>query len=307
MKNVKKFITVLAVFSFASIGITYAASTSPDSITSFFLGNGSISGSSMNEVLALLVGPKGDVGPAGVAGKDGFVGMNGQDGANGLDGAPGPVGPQGPAGADGKDGTNGKDGINGTSGGAGANGKDVLMVALGTGDANCPQGGTQFTSGAGVVSYACNGTGGSGGQTQGNGTPQGQGLAGFTSCTGATTIGIGYSQAFTGTGFRFSTVDISNLPTLCNSNNVAIYFSIKPTGTLFGTVGKYANGNAIKCVKNIPSGFTSPSVFSFYGNDACTNTTNNTTLLLSDISTQDSAEDSNNRSAIGIAISTGTL
>lgn len=54
----------------------------------------------------------------------------------------GQSGAQGPAGPAGKDGTNGKDGIS------------VTSIALSAGDANCPNGGSKFTSGSGVT-YAC--------------------------------------------------------------------------------------------------------------------------------------------------------
>jgi hypothetical protein len=57
---------------------------------------------------------------------------------------------QGPPGKDGLNGTNGKDGKDG------ANGVSVTSTALGQSDANCPEGGSQFTAVNGVT-YACNG------------------------------------------------------------------------------------------------------------------------------------------------------
>ena len=115
----KKIALILLVLTFSRVAVAYAVDTTPgaDSGTAtsdnYFFGDNVPSSANLNQVLALLVGPKGDVGPAGVAGKDGFVGLNGQDGKDGLDGAPGAVGP---AGRDGKDGANGLPGATGPAG-----------------------------------------------------------------------------------------------------------------------------------------------------------------------------------------------
>jgi hypothetical protein len=89
-------------------------------------------------------GPQGAQGPQGPAGPQG---------ATGDAGPQGPAGPAGPAGADGKDGVNGTDGVNGKDG---KDGVSVTSSALSTGNANCPTGGSSFTSASGTT-YACNG------------------------------------------------------------------------------------------------------------------------------------------------------
>ena len=310
MKNLKRVMSIVAIFTLASIGITYASSASTNSITNFFLGSGSISGSNMNEVLALLVGPKGAPGPAGVAGKDGFVGMNGQDGKNGLDGAPGPVGPQGatgpagpagPAGANGATGATGPAGPQGPAGPAGSNGSgstpDGALMVVEPSGANCSTGGFKLTTQNGAITYLCNGSGN--GNVNSNSNSNSQGNAQFGSCTGATTISVGYTQSFSGTSFLFTGVNIGNLPNDCvtTTNYLAIYFHIKNSGALFGT--GYSAGDSIKCIKTVTS-----STVAFSASSSCTDTTSSTALTLGQISTEDQAADSNNATAIGLGIST---
>lgn len=67
-------------------------------------------------------------------------------------GQPGPAGPQGAKGEP------GAPGMNGTNGPDGRDGISVTNTALSIGDANCPNGGSKFTSAAGAT-YACNGLG----------------------------------------------------------------------------------------------------------------------------------------------------
>jgi hypothetical protein len=90
------------------------------------------------------------------AGKDGAQGPAGQAGLQGAKGDAGANGPTGANGAAGANGSNGKDGKDGKAG------EGVTIIPLSSGDANCPNGGTKFTNQAGS-SYACNGTGGTGG------------------------------------------------------------------------------------------------------------------------------------------------
>ena len=317
MKNVKRLMSVVAVFTLASIGITYASSASTNSITNFFLGSGSISGTNMNEVLALLVGPKGPPGPAGVAGKDGFVGMNGQDGKNGLDGAPGPVGPQGPAGpagpagADGATGPQGPagpagpqgaSGATGPAGPAGTNGSgstpDGALMVVEPSGSNCSTGGFKLTTQNGAITYLCNGSG-NGNINSNSNSSSSQGNAQFGSCIGASTITVGYTQAFSGTSFLYTGVNIGAIPNTCvtTTNYLAIYFHIKSTGALFGT--GYNAGDSIKCIKTVTSG-----TVAFTANSSCTDTTQSTTLTLGQISTQDQTLGNDNSTSIGLGIST---
>jgi len=75
----------------------------------------------------------------------------GPRGPRGATGPAGPAGPVGPAGANGKDGANGANGTNG------ANGASVTSQPATL--AECPEGGTKFTSASGT-SKACNGEAG---------------------------------------------------------------------------------------------------------------------------------------------------
>jgi hypothetical protein len=92
-------------------------------------------------------GPVGPVGPSGPQGDKGDTGPTGPAGPKGDTGDPGPAGPVGPPGADGAP---GKDGAS------------VTSTSLNTGDPNCPNGGSAFTSTNGTT-YACNGKDGTSG------------------------------------------------------------------------------------------------------------------------------------------------
>ena len=62
----KKFAVILLVLSLTRIGVAYADSTNTTNSQNYFFGTKSAA-ANLNQVLALLVGPKGDPGPAGVA------------------------------------------------------------------------------------------------------------------------------------------------------------------------------------------------------------------------------------------------
>jgi hypothetical protein len=262
--KLKRFITAITIFSLSAIGITYAAGTDSNPVQNFFLGGTDIGNPNLNQVLALLVGPEGPPGPAGVAGADGFVGMNGQDGAPGLDGAPGTVGQDG---APGKDGARGANGANGANG---APGVSVVTVALAVGDANCARGGAKFTDAAGAITYACNGTSGSGGggtftttslaagdaNCVNGGTAFNDGTTTTYACNGTSVnsnigmgnvslascdsdVSIAINNDFDGTQFTIANITISNVLTACNGNKLIAYIPIKTSGTKNGTSTKY--------------------------------------------------------------------
>jgi hypothetical protein len=114
-------------------------------------------------------GATGPTGPAGADGKAGAAGATGPQGPKGDTGATGPQGPKGDTGATGPQGPKGATGPQGPAGkdGApGANGRDGVSVtsqSLNTGDdPACPAGGSKFTAAGGHVTYACNGSNGSG-------------------------------------------------------------------------------------------------------------------------------------------------
>ena len=95
----KKFFSVLLVFSLLQVGLAYAADTGTATLENrdYIFGLSKQSEVNLNQVLFLLAGKDGT---PGAAGKDGIPGIDGLDGKDGKDGV------------DGKD---GKDGVNGTS------------------------------------------------------------------------------------------------------------------------------------------------------------------------------------------------
>ena len=263
----KKIFMILVIISLTRVGVAYAADNAAGSQQNYFFGNTSQSAANLNQVLALLVGPKGDPGPAGVAGRDGFIGMNGKDGKDGLPGAPGAVGP---------------------AGGAGAG----IAIAQFTGtQGTCSNGGTKFIAGDGTTTYACNGTNGSGGGGGGGSIGYGAGEVSVGSCTDTATVGL--KSQYTGADFVFDTITVTQLNTGCASKTLSIYFKIKSSGSLKNSTGNYTLSDTVKCTYNIPvssSWGTSPapqlSIGS--GNSTCaTLTTPLTTFLLNKISTAD--------------------
>lgn len=251
----KKFAVILLVLSMTRIGVAYADSNSGSNSQDYFFGTKSAA-ANLNQVLALLVGPKGDPGPAGVAGKDGLIGMNGidgKDGRDGLDGAPGAVGAPGVAGAP---------------------GASVLAVAFTGVQGTCLTGGVKFTDGAGTVTYACNGRNGSdgangaqgaqgpagaGGTGTGGTIGYGQGEVSVTGCEADNKMIVNFARQFTGTDFVFNSFTIGN-PTVtdgdikdtCATKTVGIYLKIKASG-LVNTSGHYIANDVVKCSYTLPA------------------------------------------------------
>jgi hypothetical protein len=251
----KKFALVLLVISLSRIGVAYADTTNAGNSQNYFFGTKSAA-ANLNQVLALLVGPKGDPGPAGVAGKDGLIGMDGKDGKdgkNGLDGAPGAVGATGPAGP------------------AGAS---VIAVAFNGAQGNCGVGGVRFTDGAGTVTYVCNGLNGQNGNDGKNGNdgvggvggggtiPYGQGEVSVM-CEADGKINVNFTRVFTGDDFVFSTFKVGaygtdgDIKSTCASTNaftthLNFYFKIASSG-LVNTSGHYLANDIVKCSYELPT------------------------------------------------------
>ena len=167
MKKLTLFVLILLF----TRGLTYYAGGSgqerPLQFDNLFLGYQAVDTGNLNQVLALVVGPRGLAGAAGVAGKNGFVGLNGRAGRDGIDGAPGPIGPGGPigpAGSVGLAGPTGAAGAQGPRGPAGANGAPgvagtaIAVVSLAPGDAHCSSGGVKLVTADGSISYVCSGS-----------------------------------------------------------------------------------------------------------------------------------------------------
>jgi hypothetical protein len=124
-------------------------------------------------------------------------------------GSQGPQGIQGKQGIQGLPGTNGSNGSNGTNGINGKDGVGVTAVALAPGDANCPTGGSAFTSASGIT-YACNGAPGVNGTNGTNGKDGAQGLPGIQGQPGSA---LGSIDALAGlpcgTGSNAGTISIT--------------------------------------------------------------------------------------------------
>jgi hypothetical protein len=253
----KKFAVVLLVLSLTRVGVAYADSNNSSTSQNYFFGTKSAA-ANLNQVLALLVGPKGDPGPAGVAGKDGLIGMNGQDG---------------------KDGKDGLDGAPGAVGAAGAAGAGVLAVAFTGVQGTCSTGGVKLTSADGTISFVCNGRNGADGSNGSNGaqgpagTGGGSGTGGFTYAQGELSgtcddyIFIKPIREFTVNGFVFAGFKIGDnrkpqivgstsnggVASGCLTQTVTFEFFTNKSYNL----AKYSANDHIICVsKNILSTYT---------------------------------------------------
>lgn len=223
-----------------------------------------IADGSRNQVLALIVGPKGEAGVAGVAGRDGFIGLNGYQGKDGLPGAPGPVGPAGAAGAKGADGAPGARGADGAPGPAGpagpagatgpaGPGTGVALQALPVGDPTCANGGTRFTEVTGAVYYACNTPGGGGGSGGGggiNGFYVVASVFGVINCD-ADGVHVALESDYKRSDFFVTGIVVSELNGRCNGTNLTGIIRVKASGTIYGTSGTYENGDVIECTMPI--------------------------------------------------------
>lgn len=107
-------------------------------------------------------GEQGPVGPQGERGPQGEVGPRGETGARGEQGSVGPQGSRGERGEKGETGAAGPQGPRGESGPAGTDGISVTATPVGSGNANCPQGGSRFDAGS-TTTFACNGVDGAAG------------------------------------------------------------------------------------------------------------------------------------------------
>ena len=227
----KKLALILLVLTFSRVAVAYAVTDTPaqgsvvsDTATNnYFFGNSIPASANLNQILALLVGPKGDVGPAGVAGKDGFVGLNGQDGKDGLDGAPGAVGPAGPAGPAGRDGINGLNGSNGAPGAGGGGGGNlgsfaVIPIAVNTSECN-GLGGTKIVAVDGTPNLVCNGAVGANSYSLGFA----DGTVALGNCQpSAETVTVTVDRAFDGQEFRFNSFNFDNISNACNGKHLSV-------------------------------------------------------------------------------------
>ena len=242
----KKFAVILLVLSLTRIGVAYADSTNSSDSQNYFFGTKSAA-ENLNQVLALLVGPKGDPGPAGVAGKDGLIGMDGKDGVDGKDG---------------------RDGLDGAPGAVGVAGSSVISIAFTGAQGNCTAGGVKFTDGAGTVTYTCNGTPGANGLNGTNGTngvngtgggggglTYGQGVLAVGACDADGVIALNVQRKFNGTDFVFSefsfgdsAITDGDVDAACSGLPISAYITISNAVTK-DYQRKYQPGDVIVCTK----------------------------------------------------------
>ena len=198
----KKFFSILLVFSLLQVGFAYAADTTTATLEDrdYIFGVSNQSEVNLNQVLFLLAGKDGE---PGAAGRDGIDGINGLDGINGKDGQNG---------VDGKDGRDGKDGINGI------NGKDGINGINGTNGTNGTNGKDGKDGKDGI-----NGTGGTGAPFWAD---YRNGRQPLTGCTESATVTM--RPSFNGTDFTFKRIDFKEVNSACADGNkrLVLYFSI---------------------------------------------------------------------------------
>jgi len=218
----KKFFTILLVFSLLQVGFAYAADTTTATLENrdYIFGVSNQSQVNLNQVLFLLAGKDGT---PGAAGRDGIDGINGLDGKDGKDGQNG---------TNGRDGINGKDGINGVNGINGINGANGTNGTNGT---NGRDG--RDASGSTTESY----------------TAYSNGFLNILACTESATVTL--RPTYTGEDFVFENAGFKDVSTLCGDDTkaVTIYFKIRPSDLHNTANPKYAVNDIIKCVYPIPN------------------------------------------------------
>ena len=206
----------------------------PFQFDNLLLGDEIAANDNLNQVLAVVVGPRGVAGPAGVAGKNGFVGLNGRAGRDGIPGAPGPIGPggpigpagsvgvigaTGPTGAQGARGPQGPSGAAGGPGAAGVSGAAVAVISLAPGDTNCRAGGVKLISSDGSIAYVCSG---SAAATLGGGSAE------IVTCDSAVDISMLSNFDTTDRQFVLDGIRVSGLSSTCTGRRLEIFLSTTP-------------------------------------------------------------------------------
>ena len=182
-------------------------------------------------------------GKDGVDGKDGKNGLNGKDGVDGMPGAAGPAGLNGQPGKDGSPGANGASGAAGAQGLAGLAGQSVTVTSISTSDASkCSGLGGVLLTGSNGSFEVCNGSAGSG-SSGSYGTGQFQ----LSSCDSSVSMSL--KTAFTGSYFKMSAIELSNLSGACNNNQVVVVLKIVKSSDTPATT--YTTGDSIQCVKTL--------------------------------------------------------
>lgn len=180
-------------------------------------------------------------GKDGADGKDGKNGLNGKDGVDGMPGAAGPAGLNGQPGKDGSPGANGASGAAGAQGIAGLAGQSVTVTSISTSDASkCSGLGGVLLTGSNGSFEVCNGSAGSG-SSGSYGTGQFQ----LSSCDSSVSMSL--KTAFTGSYFKMSAIELSNLSGACNNNQVVVVLKIVKSSDTPATT--YTTGDSIQCVK----------------------------------------------------------
>ncbi len=274
----KKSAFFLALLVFVRLGFGFSSASGTSNISNFFLGPPSLSQSSLNQVLQLLIGPTGSVGPAGVAGANGLNGING---TNGINGAVGPAGPAGPAGANG---AAGPAGANGAAGPAGANGAAGPAGANGAAGIAGPAGANGAPGPAGPVSTISS-------------IPLGSGSAGIGSCTPSVKAAV--AQSFSGGVFHLSTLKVSGISSDCSGKTLKIFILLTTDGL--------TSDRTVSCTSpqlgpwDMPTTPTFDHSFTFSGTNACTLTPGDSAINLTSIRTEELLSSTPDVKTIGVS------
>ena len=209
-------------------------SQSGDTQSSTSGGSSTITKPTVNQKLIIVqglqgpIGVAGPAGPSGAAGRDGVAGPAGPAGVAGAAGPVGPMGPVGPAGAAG-------------SGGGGG----VTIQSFSGTQGSCTNGGTKFTATDGTITYACNGTGGSGG-----GGSFAAGTTGFISCdadpypSGNSNISLALETQYLTGSFKVKQITIGAIGPNCSGKTL----------TLAITITASPSNEVLTCTKTLSSG-----------------------------------------------------
>ncbi len=163
-------------------------------------------------------------------------GANGEKGTNGTNGVSGKDGAQGAPGPEGKTGLEGKTGPEGKAGGEGKPGTSITNKAIAASptNANCKEGGSEFTGAENKKTYACDGSPWTAGGTLPKGSTE----------TGAWSI----QSTATGEEVKATTISFS-IPLASSPAPVFVAFGEPvPTECAGGTVEKPEAASGVLCI-----------------------------------------------------------
>jgi hypothetical protein len=121
------------------------------------------------------------------------------------------------------------------------------MSVVESGTAECNGiGGTKFIS-AGITTFACNGSGGSGGSA----FTFGQGKVQLGVCDRNASVGFTFPTRWSGSDFFLNGVTISDVDGACIDQNLKVYFKVKTSPPIYIPSASYGLGDIFICSKQL--------------------------------------------------------